>query len=151
MNLTNKNINKFINSKYNNYKILYHITTYKNAINIIKNNFDIKKSITHAFGKGINMTDNIKHLSYYYNKNNVNTIVISLVKYNKLKYNPSYYNNIDSEKSKEYIEKYGFSRPKYLVIPKNYDGFINDDIYVIKNKKLIFPLFITKYIHFNKK
>ena len=43
------NINKFINSKYKHYKILYHITSLKNAKNILLNNFDIKKSKTHAF------------------------------------------------------------------------------------------------------
>ena len=32
-----------------------------------------------------------------------------------------------------------------MKVPKNYDGFINDDIYVIKNKKLILPLFIIDY------
>ena len=61
-------------------------------------------------------------------------------------YNTSYYNDINSEQSKNYIKKPGFSRPKYLNIPKNYDGFINDDIYVIKKNKLIFPLFYYKLL-----
>ena len=138
------NINTFINSKkYKNYKILYHITTEINAKKILKNNFNIKKSISHAFGKGINMTDNLEHLKYYKNKK-INSIIVSLVKYNKLKLNKPYYNNINCKKSTEYIEKYGYSKPTYLTVPKNYNGFINDDIYVIKNNKYIFPILYYK-------
>ena len=34
--LENNKINSFINSKYKKYKIAYHITTFKNAQNILK-------------------------------------------------------------------------------------------------------------------
>ena len=139
-----KNITKFINSKkYKNYKILYHITTENNAKNILKNNFNIKKSKNHSFGIGINMTDNIKHLKYYQNKK-LNSIIVCLVKYNKLKFNPTYYDNINCKESIDYIKKYGYSRPTYLKAPKNYNGFVNDDIYVIKNNKYIYPILYYK-------
>jgi hypothetical protein len=147
----NQNINKFIKKgKYKNYKILYHITKLKYAKNILKNNFDVTKSKTCAFGKGINMTNDIKHLKNYYDEKKYNTVVISLVKYNKLLKNESYYKDINCEESQKYLKKYSFTRPKYLKSTKLYDGFYSkyNNIYVIKKSSLIYPLFICNYKKF---
>lgn len=143
-----KDINTFIKKNKKYFKILYHITSHKHAINILKNNFDINKSKYHAFGKGINFSDNLKHLRHYYSKNK-NYVVVSLVKYNKLKYNTSYYNDINCNESMRYLKKHRFTRPLMIHPPSGYDGFINDDIYVIKSNKLIYPIFITKYDYLN--
>jgi len=144
MNITKKEINNFI-GKYKKYKILYHITTYKNAKNILKNGFNLSKSKKRAFGKGINLTDNYKHLFHYYNKKNVNTVVVSLVKYNKLIYNPPFYTSKDSNNSSKYFAKHGHTKPTYMIVPKGYEGFKYDSIYVMKSKKFVFPLFLFNY------
>ena len=143
--IKNEQIINFMNSKikYKNYKILYHVTKYKYAKNILENGFDISKSKNRAFGKGINLTDDILHLKHYIN-NEFNTIIICIVKYNKLKLNNPYYKNIDSIQSKKYIDKYGYSKPSYMYVPREYDGFYWKNIYVIKSKKLIYPLSLIK-------
>jgi hypothetical protein len=134
--IVNNKINNFINSnkKYKKYKMVYHITSLENSKNILKNGFDIKKSKTGAFGKGINLTDNIHHLKHYYSKNNKNTVILCIIKYNKLKYNTSNIND------KEFFKKHGYSKPKYMYAPIGYEGLYNDDIYVMKNKKYVLPL-----------
>lgn len=48
-----------------------------------------------------------------------------------------------------YLKKHGFTRPLMMHPPSGYDGFMNDDIYVIKSNKLIYPLYITKYNNLN--
>lgn len=47
---------------------MFHITSLENAKQIMKNNFDIKKCKTHAFGIGVNLSDNMEHLKKYYDK-----------------------------------------------------------------------------------
>jgi hypothetical protein len=137
--MVNSKINNFINSKriYKKYKIMYHITSSENAKKILQNGFDISKSRTFAFGKGINLTSNINYLKNYYNEKN-NTIILCIVKYNKLK------QNFSDVKNKEYLVKYGYTKPKYMSVPKGFDGFYadNSNIYVLKSKKLVHPLCI---------
>jgi len=143
--ITNDKINNFINSKekYKKYKIMYHLTTLDNAKSILKNGFDIKKSKSAAFGKGINLTDNIEHLKHYYSKLKKNTVIICLVKYNKLKFNTP----IEDE---EFLKKHGYTKPKYINVPKGYEGFYNDDIFVMKSKKYVHPI-CTININFDNK
>jgi hypothetical protein len=132
--IVNNKINNFINSKkYKKYKLMYHITTLENAKSILKNGFDVSKAYAMAFGKGINLTDDINELKHYYNKKTRNAIILCIVRYNKLKYNESTY-------TKEYYEKYGFSKPTHMNVPKGYDGFYNSDIFVMKSKKYVYPL-----------
>lgn len=139
-------INYFINNKkYKNYKIMYHLTTKKNALSILKNNFNIKLSKARAFGKGINLTNNINHLKHYYSKNKYNCIIVCLVKYNKLKYNPPYtWKKSDSNKENDYYKKHHHSKPTYYNTPKGYEGMYWNNIFVLSNKKYIFPLLIEK-------
>ena len=59
---------------------MYHITRLEYAKDILKNNFDVKKLKICAFGKGINMKNDLNHLKHYYSKNKNNTVVVSLVK-----------------------------------------------------------------------
>jgi hypothetical protein len=142
----NQNINKFMKKgEYENYKILYHITKLEYAKSILKNNFDVKKAKNCAFGIGINMSDDISHLKTYYDKKINNTVVVSLVKYNKLLFNEPYYKDMHCEESQKYLEKHGYTKPTYLKCPKSYDGFIYNDIYVIRKSSLIHPLFICNY------
>lgn len=143
--ITNDKINNFINSKekYKNYKIMYHITSFRNAKNILENGFDLKKIKSAAFGRGINLTNDIQHLKHYYSKFNKNTVIMCMVKYNKLKYNTS----IEDE---EFLKKHGYSKPKYMNIPKGYEGFYNHDIFVMKNNKYVHPICILD-INFDNK
>lgn len=137
--IMNTKINSFINSKkYKKYKIMYHITSLKNAKNILKNGFDISKSCiqSSAYGKGINLTDDINHLKHYYDKKYCNTIILCNVRYNKLKYNISKYNE-------EHMKKYGCSKPRYMKVPQGYEGFYNGDIFVMKSKKYVNPICIS--------
>jgi hypothetical protein len=131
-------------NKKRNYQIMYHITSQKNAKLILKNGFDLSKGKTFAFGRGINLTNDIKHLQHYSNKI-INTIVLCIVKYNRLKHNPPYYKNRKSKESQEYLQKHGFTRPTYMNIPPTYDGFSykSANIYVLK-EKLVYPLLLLK-------
>jgi hypothetical protein len=78
--------NNLYKAKHN--VIMYHITSKKNAINILKNGFDVSLSKRGAFGLGINLTTDINHLKHYYT-NKTNYIVICMVKYNKRQKNSS--------------------------------------------------------------
>ena len=141
--LENNKINSFINSKYKKYKIAYHITTFKNAQNILKNGFDVSKSKSFAFGKGINLTTDINHLKHYYYEN-TNIIILCIIRYNKLKYNTPLNDKEYLKKygigAEEYIKKYKSSNVRYMDVPKGYEGFYNDDIIVMKNKKYVHPV-----------
>jgi hypothetical protein len=139
-------INNFINKvRYKNYKIMYHLTSKKNALSILKNNFNIKLSKMSAFGKGVNLSPSKKHLQHYLLNNNDNYIVTVLVKYDKLKFNPPY-NWKKSEKNKEedFFKKYGHSKPTYNKRPKGYEGMYWKSIFVISHNKYTFPLAIEK-------
>jgi len=136
----NQNIAKFFSStkKYKHYKIMFHITSQTNATNIIKNGFDTSKSKRGAFGIGINLSNKINHVLNYYNQN-CNTIIVCMVKYNKLKKNST------NNENKEYINQYEHSRPEYMYVPKKYDGFFTDfNIYVMRSKKNVCPLLSFK-------
>lgn len=139
--LFNQSLSSFIHSKkiYKHYKLMFHITSEKSAKNIMKNGVDISKSTRGAFGIGINLTNDIKHLSHYYDKKTSNTIIVCLVKYNKLKLNSSNINN------NEFFKKFGYSKPKYEYVPKGYEGFFFEkkkaNIFVFKSKKYVFPLY----------
>ncbi len=141
----NSTIQHFIqkNSK-KKYKIMYHATSEKNAKSILKNGFDLSKSKTFAFGRGINLTNSIQHLNHYLDKTN-NTILVCLVKYNKLKYNPPYYKNIKSKECQEFLQKHGYTKPSFMKIPTNYDGFYYHDIFVMK-KTSVKPFLSIKVI-----
>lgn len=138
----NKNISTFFSStkKYKHYKIMFHITSQTNANNILKNGFDISKSKRGAFGVGINLCNKINDVLNYCNKN-CNTIIVCMVKYNKLKKNST------NEKTMEYSNdnKYWYTKPEYTYVPKKYDGFFtNVDIYVMRSKKNVCPLLSFK-------
>jgi len=136
----NKNIATFFSStkKYKHYKIMFHITSQTNATNILKNGFDTSKSKRGAFGIGINLSNKINHLLNYCNKN-CNTIIVCMVKYNKLK------KNLTNSENKEYFNQHEHSRPDYMYVPKKYDGFFTDfNIYVMRSKKNVCPLLSFK-------
>ena len=133
-------MNDLLLNKYNLYKakykkIMYHITSKKNAENILKYGFDINLSKRGAFGTGINLTTDINRLKYYYN-NKINYIVICKVKYNKRKFNIS---------GPEMIDKYT-TKPKYDFPQKEYDVLYakGPEIYVIPNTDQIYPVLISK-------
>ena len=42
--------------------------------------------------------------------------------------------------AEEYIKKYKSSNVRYMDVPKGYEGFYNDDIIVMKNKKYVHPV-----------
>ena len=141
-----QNLDLFKSNNFKTYKVMYHITTLENAKKILKNGFDVTRARLSAFGKGINLTDEIQNLKHYYDKKIKNTVILCIVGYNKLKHNSSYYSDLKSEKSKEYIKKYGHSKPKYMTVPNGYDGFsTNVGIYVMKNKKNVLPLCVIEH------
>lgn len=128
--------------KYNLYKakheiIMYHITSKKNAENILKYGFNINLSKRGAFGTGVNLTTDINHLKHYYN-NKINYIVICKVKYNKRKFNIS---------GPEMIDK-NTTKPKYDFPLKTYDALYakGPEIYVIPNTEQIYPVSIIKIL-----
>ena len=136
----NKNLATFFSStkKYKYYKIMFHITSQTNANNIMKNGFDTSKSKRGAFGMGINLSNKINHLLNYCNTN-CNTIMVCMVKYNKLKKNST------NSENKEYFNQHEHSRPDYMYVPKKYDGFFTDfNIYVMRSKKNVCPLLSFK-------
>ena len=135
MNHINENINSFISSSYKHYKIMYHITSSTNAASIMKGGFDVTKSRTFAFGKGINLTSNKDHLERYRSNIN-NTVILCIIRYNKLKYNTS------DRSDRDFLKKHGYTKPRLLNVPKGYDGFRNRDIFVMKNKSNVFPICI---------
>jgi hypothetical protein len=133
-------MNNLLLNKYNLYKakytkIMYHITSEKNAESILQNGFNINLSKRGAFGTGINLTTDINHLKHYYN-NKINYVVICKVKYNKRKFNIS---------GPEMIDKYT-TKPKYDFPLKRYDALYvkGPEIYVISNTDQIYPVLITK-------
>lgn len=124
-------------NNYKNYELVYHITSKKNADSILKNNFDISKTKQFAYGYGISFTTDKNHLNVYnkMNKRIYNYVVVSIINYDKLKYNPS-----SSEKT-----KLGYSKPRHFKIPKDYDGFYYNDMRVIEDINLIHPVIIYKF------
>ncbi len=139
-----KSIENFMKrGKFRKFQIMYHITSSKNAKSILKNGFDLTLSKSFAFGRGVNLTPAIDHLKEYYS-NQKNTVIVCMVKYNKLKYNSPYYNDFFSEESKAYFKKHEYSRPKYMNIPPGYDGFHWGREIRVMRKKLVKPLIAIK-------
>lgn len=63
----------------------------------------------------------------------------------QIKKNSSAY-TFESIKFNEYLEKHGYSKPKYMDVPKNYDGFYTDyNIYVMKSNNFVKPIAIIPY------
>jgi len=124
--------------------MMYHLTTKENALSILEHNFDMKLSKMRAFGKGANLTTNKEHLMHYYSKTN-NYIVVVLVKYNKLKYNPPYtWKKSEKKEKDEYFKTHNHSKPTLMTTPKDYEGMIYNDIIIISNKKYMFPICAEK-------
>jgi len=118
--------------------IMYHLTSKKNAINILKKGFDISLSKRGAFGLGINLTTDINHLKHYYNSK-TNYIVICMVKFNKKQKNSS-----GPEIVKENGEEY--TKPKYIKPSKGYDILYvpGINIYVVPKSEQVNPIMIAK-------
>lgn len=122
---------------------MFHITSQTNATNIIKNGFDTSKSKRGAFGIGINLSNKINHVLHYYNQN-CNTIIVCMVKYNKLKKNST------NNENKEYINQYEHSRPEYMYVPKNMMDFLLTLIYMLcEVKKCMSTIIIQNIIYKN--
>ena len=137
------NIQLSTNNNNNLYKakhtvIMFHLTSKKNATNILKNGFDVSLSKRGAFGLGINLTTDINHLKHYYT-NKTNYIVICMVKYNKRQKNSS-----GPEVIKENGEEY--TKPKYNKPSKGYDILYvpGINIYVVPKSEQVIPIMIVK-------
>lgn len=135
--------NNKILQKYRSYNsshelIMYHLTTKKNAYNILKNGFDISLSKRGAFGLGINLTTDINHLKNYYD-NKTNYLIICLVKFNKKQKNKS---------GPEIIKENGneYTKPKYITPSKGYDILYAPglNIYVVPQSIQVYPVLIGK-------
>jgi len=131
-------LDKFSLYKSKNSKLMYHITSQENAINILNNGFDISLSKRGAFGIGINLTTNINHLKHYYNNKN-NYIVVCIVKFNKKQKNSSG-PDIIRENGEEY------TKPKYVKPSKGYDILYvpGPEIYVAPKTEQVYPILIGK-------
>jgi len=132
--------NKTLLKKYKSYdgsseKIMYHITSKENAENILNNGFDISKSKRGAFGIGINLTTDIKHLKHYYNSE-TNYIVYCKVKLNNAMKNTS---------GPEMIDEWT-TKPLYDQPPAGYDALYvpGPEIYVIPSSDQVYPILIAK-------
>lgn len=137
------NNNDTLVKKYNNYKasnsmIMYHITTKKNAESILKNGFDISLAKIGAFGLGINLTTDLKHLKIYNRMNKLNNYIITCsVKFNKKQRNISGKMITDEN-------GYSYTKPKHITPSKGYDILYNKEteIYVVPLSNQVLPLFI---------
>ena len=137
----NENIQNFIKSKsYRHYKIMYHITKHDRAKDIMKNGFDISLQKHFSLGRGINLTDEMEFLEKF-SSDTYNTVIMCIVRYNKLKLNTSY------PADRKFLETHGYTKPKYMNVPSGYDGFKAhiSPIYVIKNKSNVHPLCIFPF------
>lgn len=132
-------LDKFSLYKSKKSKLMYHITSEENAINILNNGFDIRLSKKGAFGKGINLTTDINHLKHYYNKK-TNYIIVCIVKFNKKQNNSSNNNIIIKEDGVSY------SKPKYIIPSKGYDILYvsGPEIYVAPKTEQVYPILIGK-------
>jgi hypothetical protein len=134
---------RFLQKRYKHYQIMYHLTSRKSAFSILKNNFDVKRSKQRAFGRGINLAIHKRHLHRYASKSQSNYLIVSLVRYQKLKYNPPYpFKKTDDFMT--YYNKHGYSRPTYMHTPKGYQGMYWGDICVMASARDVFPLYVAK-------
>jgi len=131
-------------NRLHNYKTLrlYHLTETSNVKSICKNGFDISLSRMRAFGKGINLANTISHLKHYYNmyknKNNNVSIIVCEVCVKKSHENES---DITADK---FIEKYGYSKPKYMSPKKGYDSMYAGPIWIIPSSSRVYPSFVIE-------
>ena len=97
-----------------------------------------------AFGKGVNLATNISHLKHYYsmykNKNNNVSIIVCQVCVKK-----SHENESDITE-KKFMEKYGYSKPKYMSPKKGYDSMYSFDktIWIIPRSSRVYPSFVIE-------
>lgn len=124
--------------------IMYHITKNKYAKSIAKNGLDISRSKYRAFGKGVNLSNDITHLKRYKdilgNPKDATIIVCQVY------IGESHANYSDGGKDKEYHKKYGHSKPKYMSPKKGYDSMYaaNKTIWIIPSSARVYPLFLIK-------
>jgi hypothetical protein len=138
--------NKKLKEKYSLYNcnnckqlIMYHVTYKEAAESILKEGFDLKYTKRGAFGKGINLTTDFKHLKHYFNEE-TNYVVVSLVKFNKKLKNTS---------GPEMLDKYT-TKPKYDFPLEGIDALYakeDHEIYVIPNSEQVYPLYIGEIIN----
>jgi hypothetical protein len=126
-------------------KLMYHLTSVENALEISKHGFKIQKSRMRAFGKGVNlclsMDDVLGFHKIYRNKKNLYSVIVCQVVYYKAHANSSNDIKIITNADGSY-----FTAPKFMTPKKNFDSMYSDrpykKIWIIPSQARVYPSFI---------
>lgn len=141
-----KNLEKTLRKKPSE-KLMFHLTTHKNALKICQQGFDVNKSRMKAFGKGINLCPSLEEVLKFYriykNKKDVYSVVVSLVSVGKAHSNSSDDSILVKNKDGSY-----FTKPKHMQPKAGFDSMYSDKplkkIWVIPLSARIYPCFVLK-------
>jgi len=134
----NKNpLIEFENYPAKNIYQMFHLTNLQNAKRILSEGFNPNLAKTGAFGLGINLSTTIEDLEIYSNNKN-NILLTCLVKYNKKR------ENFSNVTNKNFFQKHGYTKPKFIKPPEGYDALFSENIYVIPHKEQVYPMMMSK-------
>ena len=119
--------------------IMYHMTSKKAALNIMKHGFDPKRARIKAFGDGINVSSEFNEVLRYAHDDEP-CIIFCMVTYHRAMSNESDVTQMIHE-VREDGAKLWYSKPTYMHPPQGYDALCCDDIYVFPSSEQVIPIF----------
>jgi hypothetical protein len=119
--------------------IMYHITSRKSAMEIMRDGFDPKRAKTKAFGAGINVSSEFNEVLRYA-PDDEPCIIFCIVTYHRAMLNESDVTQMIHEVCEDGAEVW-YSKPTYMHPPWGYNVLCCDKIWVFPSSEQVIPIF----------